>query len=346
MDTSIIVLICACSLGLLLVGALLSINILMYKNKNLKSNLELALHSGGSATSGCMTILGAAAVLLGFLLPWISCNLGYSASGRVNGLNLLLFLISAFLGGIGSLGPDNGRNFEPIGGSFTSILVVLIAIILVVLIPIMGIRIGKSGFDLAKLLVPTSASRFIRKELAKNIVFASVVGLIPLILYFSLLGMFYVDLGGLGNWGIGVKSADVGIWVTTSGFLLALMTGIALLIFVAFNEQLAHLREYNERQASQTAHSTENQSQKPRLISESQTGKSLTTQIDKEEWDVLRLVSRGYLESDIARELSMELVRVNQTIESLFRKFGAGDHEELIRKAKEKGYIRFEVDPS
>ena len=342
MDSStVLALICVCGLGLLVVVALVAINVVVFKNKDIKNNLELALHSGGSATSGCLALLSASAVLIGFVLPWASCQLSYIASGQVSGLNALVALITAFLADIGII-TDKSQDVRQMGGSLG--LILFIALILVILIPIMGFRIGKLGFELSLLLVPSSHAKYRRKDIAKSIIISSAIGILPLLLYFSSLGMTRFNIGGLSNLGIGVTTTDIGIWVTASGFILALGTGIAMYIFLAFNEQITQLRSFNEQHPTRSTQQSQDQQAKPRLIPESQSSESLPEPITKEEWDALRLMARGYSETDIASELSLATDRINLITDSLFRKFVAGDKEELIRKAKEKGYIRFEVD--
>lgn len=191
------------------------------------------LEGGSSLTGGCLAAISAGMVLVGFVLPWASCNL-VILSGSFSGLSALVTLgvwtVVALLGAAGS----GSRDLAALGGTVIALL--LVVTIVIALTPIMGWRIGREGLELIQSLRTSNAYR---RSAAQAITRSAVIGLAPLLCYFSI-SISNLNLSavpGLGS-SIGFQSADIGLWITMGGFGLAFVAGLIISTAAALAEQL------------------------------------------------------------------------------------------------------------
>lgn len=192
------------------------------------------LEGGSSATGGCLGILGAGMVFLGFVLPWFSCSVPMTGiQGSMSGLGALLQILGAMvmslisaigLGGL--LGGEGGASVAAMG--LLVVLLLLVVAVFLALTPLMGFRIGRTALSLIQTLKPTNVRR---RQIARSLTVAAIVGLVPMVCSLS---------GSATTFGIGVRvqNLSTGLWVTMAGFGLALIAGTIISTAAALSDQL------------------------------------------------------------------------------------------------------------
>jgi hypothetical protein len=194
-------------------------------------NARPLIEGGGSATGGCLSLLGAAMVLVGFVLPWFTCNIPVLAiQGSVSGLTALLQLVfGVLLSLLGTAGIGAQRG----GGGLAALGLVLVSVLVgaavfLALTPLMGLQIGRSGLRLVQTLRLTNEQR---RRIARSLTMAAVIGFIPLLCYMT---------GTMTNLSIGVKvqNLGIGVWLTLAGFVVSFLAGIVISTAAALSEQL------------------------------------------------------------------------------------------------------------
>ena len=186
------------------------------------AELGPVVESASSATGGCLALLAATMVLIGFILPWFTCNL-VIISGSFSGFTVLVqtvlgVLLAFFAAAEGTGGVE--------AFSLALMLILMVAMFFVALIPLAGLSIGRSGLRLIQSLGP---AQFKRKDLSRSLVRASLIGIAPLACYITTASA-NLNLGRVPLLGgsLGVTNADTGVWVTLGGFLVALLTGLVI----------------------------------------------------------------------------------------------------------------------
>jgi DNA-binding CsgD family transcriptional regulator len=280
------------------------------------SDMTTLVEGGGTISSGCLAMIGAAMIFTGFVLPWITCNIPFLLSGSISGFGMLVQLVTGILLSILGVGAAaNEIGIAALGGALVIILI-LVAVVLLI-IPIMGLRIGRAGLSLIQSLESSNAWR---KEVARILTRAAIIGLIPLLFFIT--GANIRVSGLLNLLGVSITSADYGLWVTIGGFAVAIIAGIAISTTAAYGEQLARKPEI--------------------LSSQIVTGKpAVVTQIEltDEENKLLLLIAGGSDNIDIANNLNISPVHASLITTNLLEKFGVKTNKELIDQAKLKGYI-------
>ncbi len=115
--------------------------------------------------------------------------------------------------------------------AFTLIVVTAILVI----IPFMGYRIGKTGY---KILQSITTTNFDRRNLSRLLSRSAVIGLIPLLFLLTSITTGATDIGII-DISARAQESDVGLWVTLAGFILAIVAGIIISLAAGFGEQLA-----------------------------------------------------------------------------------------------------------
>ena len=195
------------------------------------SSVGPLIEGGSSATGGCLSLVGAGMVLVGFVLPWFTCSIPLLAiQGSVSGFSafvqlvfgVLLSLVSA--AGVGS--QRGGGGLAALG--VVLVLVLIVAAVFLALTPLMGLQIGRTGLRLIQTLKTTNDQR---RHIARSLTVAAVVGFVPLLCYLT---------NTMTNFSIGVQvqSLGVGLWVTMAGFALAFVAGIIISTAATLSEQL------------------------------------------------------------------------------------------------------------
>lgn len=200
------------------------------------------LEGGGSLTGGCLAVISAGMVLVGFILPWFTCNLTL-LSGSFSGLSALIQLLFGLILTLVGTAGSNSSNLNTIGGIlFMFLLGITVAIALT---PLMGWRIGRQGLNLIQALRTSNVQRRI---IAQTITRAATIGLAPLLCYFSVAvtNLNLPVVPGLGS-SIQLRSADIGLWLTMSGFGLAFIAGLVISTAASLAEQLPKRPATNPR---------------------------------------------------------------------------------------------------
>jgi len=190
-----------------------------------------ALENAGSATAGCLSLTGAAMVLIGFLLPWFTCNL-VIVSGSFSGFSML---VQTALGVILALfGASSSRSFDTAALGGAVIVLLLLATVFVALVPLAGLSIGRTGFRLVQSLRASSSEK---KAISRSLMRAAFLGLAPMLCYVATASA-NLNLSSVPFLGedIGVTNADTGVWVTLVGFLLALAAGVIVSAAVSWGQ--------------------------------------------------------------------------------------------------------------
>ncbi len=190
------------------------------------------LEVAGPTAGGCLSFLGAFVVLFGFLLPWFTCNLASIFRGSFSWLSMFVQLVAFFI--LSIFGAAGSRDLNELGAA--ALLILLPTIIIVSLIPLAGLVIGRNGLRLFQAIKGTPQKQ---KSIGKALMRAAVIGLVPMLCYLGIATVNF-DLSGLGLFGadIGVQSADIGLWVTFSGFVVSIVAGLVLSISTSVAEQL------------------------------------------------------------------------------------------------------------
>jgi hypothetical protein len=115
-------------------------------------------------------------------------------------------------------------------------LVLLVVAVVIILAPLMGWRIGREGLEMIRALRSSNAYR---RSVAQTITRSAVIGLAPLLCYFSttITNFNLPSVPGLGS-GLQLQTAGIGLWITMSGFGLALVAGLVISIAVSLAEQI------------------------------------------------------------------------------------------------------------
>lgn len=198
------------------------------------SEVRPVVEVGGSVTGSCLSIVAALLVLVGFVLPWFSCNIASFISGSFSGLTVLVQLIVASLGALAGL--ILGRQSDTTLFSGGLFVIIIGAVIFVALIPYSGYRIGKAGFELLQVLRVSSTWQ---RAVSKTVIRAAIIGLVPIICYLSSASAS-IDFPALGPLDVPVEvaSADIGLWITLGGFVVAVVAGMVLSTAAALADQL------------------------------------------------------------------------------------------------------------
>lgn len=156
-----------------------------------------------------VSVIAGAAVILGFLLPWMSAGLfGYGV--RVSGLTFIFYIFRIMFSGI--LGWLGG------GEAFLLVIAFLLIIALLVLIAVMAVRIIIAG---VKLLGKQTVLPGDENDIAAKIKRNAIIGLILLGVYFILV---MVVVGGIMADGLlSLNTLAFGFWLCLLGFGAALL---------------------------------------------------------------------------------------------------------------------------
>lgn len=156
-----------------------------------------------------VSIVAGGAVLLGFLLPWMSAGMfGYGV--KVSGLTFIFYILRIMFSGI--LGWLDG------GQVFLLVVAFLLIIALLILIVVMAVRIVLAG---VKLLGNQQVSPGEADAVAAKIKRNSIIGLILMGIYFLLV---MVVVGGIMADGLlSVNTLAFGFWLCLIGFVAALL---------------------------------------------------------------------------------------------------------------------------
>lgn len=160
-------------------------------------------------TWALVSVIAGAAVILGFLLPWMSAGLfGYGVN--VSGLTFIFYIFRIMFSGI--LGWLEG------GQVFLLVVAFLIIIALLVIIAIMAVRIILAGIKLLgnQAVLPGESN-----DIAAKIKRYSITGLIAVGIYFFLV---MVVVGGIMADGtLSMNTLAFGFWLCLIGFVAALL---------------------------------------------------------------------------------------------------------------------------
>ncbi len=182
--------------------------------------------SSSTSTSGWLAVLGAGAVLFGFIMPWFFCNIGF-ISGGFSGLTALIQLvwgiILAALGGILGLGNNSGGLA---GLSIITLLLLLIPAYLLFLVPLSGWRIGRTGY---RVIQGEATFAWSLRNTSKFLIRTATIGLIPMVLYWIFTATGF-DLSALRFLGLNFSAgqAQTGLLLVMGGFGLAIVAGMML----------------------------------------------------------------------------------------------------------------------
>ena len=156
-----------------------------------------------------VSVIAGAAVLLGFLLPWMSAGLfGYGV--KVSGLTFIFYIFRIMFSGI--LGWLDG------GQAFLLVVAFLLIMALLVLIAVMAVRIILAG---VKLLGNQAVLPGEENNIAAKIKRNAIIGLILLGIYFILV---MVVIGGIMADGLlSMNTLAFGFWLCLIGFGAALL---------------------------------------------------------------------------------------------------------------------------
>lgn len=156
-----------------------------------------------------VSVIAGAAVILGFLLPWMSAGLfGYGV--KVSGLTFIFYIFRIMFSGI--LGWLEG------GQVFLLVVAFLFIIALLVIIAIMAVRIILAGIKLLgnQAVLPGESN-----DIAAKIKRYSITGLIAVGIYFFLV---MVVVGGIMADGtLSMNTLAFGFWLCLIGFVAALL---------------------------------------------------------------------------------------------------------------------------
>jgi len=156
-----------------------------------------------------VSVIAGGAVLLGFLLPWMSAGMfGYGV--KVSGLTFIFYILRIMFSGI--LGWLDG------GQVFLLVVAFLLIIALLILIVVMAVRIILAG---VKLLGNQQVSPGEADAVAAKIKRNSIIGLILMGIYFLLV---MVVVGGIMADGLlSMNTLAFGFWLCLIGFGAALL---------------------------------------------------------------------------------------------------------------------------
>ncbi len=156
-----------------------------------------------------VSVIAGAAVILGFLLPWMSAGL-FGFSVRASGLTFIFYIFRIMFSGI--LGWLDG------GQAFILVVSFLIIIALLVIIAIMAVKIILAG---VKLLGSHATLPGEMDEGAAKIKRYSIIGLIAVGVYFLLI---VVVVGAIIADGmLSLNTLAFGFWLCLIGFVAALL---------------------------------------------------------------------------------------------------------------------------
>ena len=202
------------------------------------SDVAPVVDSGGSIAAGCLTLISAGMVLVGFIMPWFTCNIANIIQGSFSGVTQMITMIVTLLTTVlGSL--TAGSPGEQAASSVLAILF-LVAILFLGTVPLAGLYIGSLGLRLMRSLRESGEER---GKLSRLLVKAGLVGLVPVCCYMtSASAIPTLDVPQLfsGLPSIGVQSAGAGVWVTLAGFVVAIAAGFIISVTVSLAEQLRH----------------------------------------------------------------------------------------------------------
>jgi len=200
------------------------------------SDVAPVVDTGGSIAAGCLTLISAGLVLLGFILPWFTCNIAGFIEGSFSGVTqlvtMLVTLLTTVFGGL------SAREPESLAASGVVALLYLVVIAFLAVIPLIGLYIGFLGF---RLMTSLMKPRQQRGRLSRLLIAAGLLGLVPVCCYItSASAVPNVKLDSLfpGLPGIEVQTTGSGLWVTLAGFAAAIVAGFTISVTVALAEQM------------------------------------------------------------------------------------------------------------
>ncbi|MGD2177437.1 MAG: hypothetical protein PVG71_06390 [Anaerolineae bacterium] len=200
------------------------------------SDVAPVVDSGGSVAAGCLTLISAGLVLLGFVLPWFTCNLANLIQGSFSGVTqlftMVLTLLTTIFGGL--FAQSSGDR----AASGALALVIVVATLLLAVVPLAGLYIGSVGLKVMKSL---RESREERNRLSRLLIRAGILGLIPVCLYItaaSAIPTVNLTQGLPGVPRVAVQSTGPGLWVTVAGFVVAIAAGFVISVTASLAEQM------------------------------------------------------------------------------------------------------------
>jgi DNA-binding CsgD family transcriptional regulator len=269
------------------------------------------LQSAGPPAAGCLSLAGSFLVLVGFILPWFTCNISSLIQGSFSGLTVLFQLIVFFI--LSLVGASGYDDFGGIGA--VAILILLPVIFFIGLIPVTGFYVGRNGLRLFQTLRGTLEEQ---SKLGQAITRMAVIGLVPMLCYLATaVANFDFSALGLLGYGISVQSAGTGLWVTFAGFVFSIAAGVVISIYVSLAQQ----------SVSPTA-----------VEAVEEPGLSISSQ----EREVLYLTAQGLSTMDIADRLGISAVHAATIQEEVRKKLGVEDNEAMVTSARDQGIIPFE----
>ena len=221
MDPKLVLIIFSCAFfGLIIGGLIVGIILVLQRQKSTIEKTDLLVRFGGWISTGCLTLISGIMVLIGFVLPWF-----WSFSGLTifyESLKILWYTVK-------------GSPISQLPNTFTHIWIEL----LVVLIPIIGVKIAIAGYELIFLLSPTSYTKHRRRIIAEGLIKFSVIGLVLLGFYFGRYGLFDFNSNYLFGQVGGINDLNFGFWITVISFVITLAAGILISTLVAITEQIS-----------------------------------------------------------------------------------------------------------
>jgi hypothetical protein len=176
-------------------------------------------------------------ILVGFIMPWFTCNIAGLIQGSFSGVTQLIAMLATLLTALfGGLTSDTAGELAASG---VVIVVFVVATAFLAAIPVAGVYIGIYGLQLLRAL---RMPYWQKARLSRALIKAALVGLVPVACYVAIGSAIpTVRLTKLipGLPGIGVQSTGQGVWVTLAGFVVAIAAGFGISVTVSLAKQLA-----------------------------------------------------------------------------------------------------------
>jgi hypothetical protein len=192
--------------------------------------------TGGSIAAGCLSLVSAGMVLLGFILPWFTCNIANIIQGSFSGVAQLITLIVTLLTTV--LSGLSGEEPGDLAASAVLAVLFVVVILFLALIPLLGLYIGFLGLTSIRSLTKPKEQR---GKLSRLLIAMGLVGLVPLCCCVtSGSAVPDVELAQIvpGLPGIEMETAGAGLWITLTGFVVAIVAGFAISVTASLAEQM------------------------------------------------------------------------------------------------------------
>ncbi|MPM28753.1 hypothetical protein SDC9_75281 [bioreactor metagenome] len=181
-------------------------------------------------TAGCM-------ILLGYILPWASLEIGGLISQTYSALTGFFALLIGLFGSIAGASSIYSNSGSGAGGFL--VFLAVIAIVPIILLFSFGITHLTAGIKMRKIKPADAASFDMYGQVLKK---RSITCLVFLGIYFVFaLTISSIRLGGVLGSLVGAyfygTFLGFGFWLTTFGYILALITGINLILPEEIKEQ-------------------------------------------------------------------------------------------------------------